>query len=77
MAKIIHIGKDAPIKNILGDLQTMVEEGKVVTLSAAIKLTDGCVATAYHADFGERAELIGHMQADLTWSMVVANIEEL
>ena len=77
MAKIIYIGKDAPIKNILMDLLARVDAGEVVTLTAAVKLTDGCVATAYHADFGERAELIGHMQADLAWSMVVANIEKL
>ena len=75
--KIVHIGKDAGIRNILMDLVAKVEAGEVVTLAAAVKLTDGCVATAYHADFGERAELIGHMQADLSFSIVAANIEEL
>ena len=77
MAKIVHIGKDAGIRNILMDMLAKVEAGEVVTMAAAVKLTDGCVATAYHADFGDRGELIGHMQADLAMSIVAANIEEL
>ena len=75
--KIVHIGKDAGIKNILLELQRMIDAGEVVTLAASVKLKDGCVATAYHADFGERAELLGHMQADITFMMIQSNIEEL
>ena len=75
--KIVHIGKDAGIRNILTELQRMVDAGEAVTLAASVKLTDGCVATAYHGDFGERAELIGHMRADTTFMMIRANIEEL
>ena len=75
--KIVHIGKDAGIKNILLELQRMIDAGEVVTLAASVKLTDGTVATAYHADFGERGELIGHMQADFCLQMVASNLEDV
>ena len=75
--KVVHIGKDAGLKNIFAELQQMIDAGEVITLAAAAKLKDGSVATAYHADFGERAELLGHMQADLAFQMVAANLEEV
>ena len=75
MAKIIHIGKGSGLRQIMDDLQKMVDSGEVVTLAAAVKLQNRCVATAYHADYGERMELIGHMQADLALQAVAANIE--
>lgn len=75
MAKIIHIGNGAGLRQIVADLQKMVDSGEVVTLAAAVKLTDRCVATAYHADYGERMELIGHLQADMALQAVSANLE--
>ena len=75
--KIVHIGKDSGLKNIFAELQQRIEAGEVITLAASVKLTDGTVATAYHADFGERAELIGHMQADIAFQIVRENIEAL
>jgi hypothetical protein len=77
MAKIVHIGKGAGIRQLIAELQRMVDNDELVTMAAAIKMKDGTVATAYHADFGERGELIGHMQADFCMQMVADNLEEV
>ncbi|MGE7271418.1 hypothetical protein ACQKK5_08160 [Brevibacillus panacihumi] len=58
------------------ELAEMEATGQAVSFMGAVKLADGSVATVWaNADWGERMELIGHLQADVMMSMVEANLE--
>lgn len=77
MAKILHFPKtdsQTPadfIKESIG----ILEENKPKNVLIAYKLEDGTVMTGYfNCDFGDRQEMLGHIQCDIIDQMILANL---
>ena len=53
-------------------------EGEIRSFAFAAKCTDGNIATSYgNADVGTKNELLGHIQADIMYDIMKANIDQL
>jgi hypothetical protein len=79
MAKIINFPKNESDQTADEFLQESVQltlDGDPVGITIAVKCKDGTVMTGYwHVDFGQKAEIIGHLQADMIDQMILNNLE--
>ena len=76
MAKIIQFPSTQSPAMWMEELSELIQDDSPVAI--AIKLPDGSVATGYwRCDAGTRMELIGHLQADVMFNMVKANMDDL
>ncbi|WP_025692591.1 hypothetical protein [Paenibacillus zanthoxyli] len=79
MARIIRF--KTPKDKLIDALEYILEqakEGNLVNFAFASQLTDGAVATSYfNCDFSDKNVLVGHMQADIMYGVVKANIDQL
>lgn len=79
MAKIIRLktGQDNLVE-ALTDILEMAKSGELSNFVFAGKCPNGEVVSAWaKADFGERNELMGHIQADIMYAMIEANMDRL
>ena len=80
MSNIIKLFKE-PQDDAVMVLESLLEKakrGEFTQFTFACVCQDGCVATAYaNADLGTRATLISHMQCDIVYSMIEANMDRL
>lgn len=81
MSNVVRLFPPDAQENLILALEDIVQRAKSGEISSFIfsaKCSDGNVATAYgKVNFGERAELIGHLQCDLSYAMIEANIDRL
>lgn len=78
MAKIIPFkscnNDYANVTEFLQDFIQKLEDEKAVSCLLVIKTEDGFIITGYYkCDFGERLELLGHIQCDIIDQMIRAN----
>lgn len=79
MSKIVRFKtpQDSTIES-LEYILDQAKQGNILNFAFAANLTDGNIATSYaHADVGTKQVLIGHMQADVMYQVVQANIDKL
>lgn len=82
MAKIIRLfnsqekAQHELINHIEGMLE-MAKAGEFTSFAAMAKLTDGNIATGYcNLDVGGKQEMVSHMQVDIMYQVMLANLEE-
>lgn len=79
MAKIIKLKTTQD--NMVESLEYILEQakqGNIESFAFSAQLTDGNIATSYfNADVGTKQALIGHMQADVMYQIVEANVDRL
>ena len=75
MPKIIHFNSDTKeMMDFISKLTEYIQTENVDNIMIAFKKKDGEISTGFcNMDFGQRAELIGHMQVDLIDSMIQQN----
>lgn len=79
MSKIIRFKtkQDDIIKALEGLLQIAKQE-EITSFVFAAKCPDGSVATSWaEADVGTRNELVSHLQVDVMYAVVEANMDKL
>lgn len=81
--KVIHLFPSTTEKSkpdllrVLKGLIDDVEAGKLEYLTIAARLNDGTVATGWAGcNLVQRQELISHLQVDVTYAIVYANLVE-
>lgn len=79
MAKIVRLPVSG--NNIVTALEELLErakQGDVVNFVFAGLCPDGNIATSWaNADVGERQTLVGHLQIDVMYAVVDANMDRL
>ena len=79
MAKIIRL--KTPQDDVVEALETLLErarDGEFTGFVFAAKCPDGNIATSWaNVDVGERNELTAHLQIDVMYAVVEANIDRL
>lgn len=79
MAKIIRL--KTPQDNMveaLEDILKMAKRGELTNYILAAKRSDGEVITSWaNADVVERNELVSHLQIDVVYSVIEANMDKL
>jgi hypothetical protein len=79
MAKIIRF--KTPQDNLVEALENLLEmakKGEITNFIFASKCSDGNIATSWsNADVGERNELVAHLQIDVMYAVVEANMDRL
>lgn len=77
MSKVVKLFQ-TPHDDVVESLEYILKrakDGEVVSYIFSCQCEDGSVATSYgNANFGKRAELIAHLQCDLTYSMIDSNL---
>lgn len=79
MAKIIRF--KTPQDNLVEALEKILElarNGGIENFILAAKLPNGEVATSwFNADVGTRNELVSHLQLDVVYAVIEANMDQL
>ncbi|MGD9678426.1 MAG: hypothetical protein AB7V16_08795 [Vulcanibacillus sp.] len=79
MAKIIRF--KTPQDNLIETLERILElarNGEIENFILAAKLPNGEVATSWsNADVGTRNELVSHLQLDVVYAVIEANMDQL
>jgi hypothetical protein len=79
MGKIIRF--KTPQDNMIETLEFILGEaknGNIQSFAFAAKLTDGTIGTSYfNADVGTKQELLGHIQVDIMYQVMEANMDKL
>lgn len=79
MAKLLRFKTDQDrVIDALTELLERAKQGQIKSFVFAASLNDGDVATAWsNAELMERAYLITHLQSDITYGVIEANIDKL
>jgi len=79
MAKIIHFPKqNDSIESFLHAVKEAIQAQKIEKIAIAGLSEDGTVVTGYYdCDVGDKQVLAAHIQTDVVWDAVRANIEGL
>lgn len=79
MAKLLRFKTDQDrVVEALEELLRIAKEGRIKGFVFAADLDDGDVATAWsNKQLMERAYLVTHLQADITYGVVEANLDRL
>jgi hypothetical protein len=79
MAKVIRL--KTPQDNVVENLERILEmakKGEITGFVLAAKCPNGEVATSWaNTDVGERNELVSHLQIDVMYAVVEANMDRL
>lgn len=79
MAKIVKFrtSKDDLIESLKYVL-AKAEAGEIISFVLAAKCSDGNIATSWSkVDLGERNELVAHLQTDIMFDVMKANMDQL
>lgn len=79
MAKVVHLLPDSvDMETQVKQFLELVKQGKFDKMAIIAHSKDGYVETAYNGcDIGEKQYLCSHMQTDINFAIVQANIDQL
>lgn len=79
MAKIVRFKtKQDSVVEALEELLERANNGEIGEFVFAAQCPDGCIATSWsRADVGKRNELVSHLQIDIMYSVMAANMDQL
>lgn len=83
MAKVVRIFNEQEkaqqgVIQRIEELLTMAKAGEIKSILVAAECNDGNVLTGYcNLDVGERQYLVGHIQSDIMFAVVEANVDRL